>query len=150
VAITATNFGRLITSLYCFGLFLGTIYSVPPFRLKRSAIAAFMIIATGELRQCWFGFRLAVCCGSTASAAHSVTALRVMAERPTRRTPCTSCVALLTESPFVLVACIPFADPCFLPVPLMLAVRGFLLNFGVYHAARAALGLPFVWNPSIT
>lgn len=29
-------------------------------------------------------------------------------------------------------------------------VRGFLLNFGVYHAARAALGLPFRWNPAIT
>ncbi|KAL4451709.1 hypothetical protein ABPG75_007371 [Micractinium tetrahymenae] len=75
IAITTLNFGPLITGLYCFGLFLGTIYSVPPFRLKRSAIAAFLIIAT---------------------------------------------------------------------------VRGFLLNFGVYHAARAALGLPFAWNPSIT
>lgn len=75
VAITATNFGSLITALYSFGLFLGTIYSVPPLRLKRFAVAAFMIIAT---------------------------------------------------------------------------VRGFLLNFGVYHAARAALGLPFAWNPSIT
>lgn len=47
VAITATNFGTLITSLYSFGLFLGTIYSVPPLRLKRSAVAAFLIIATG-------------------------------------------------------------------------------------------------------
>lgn len=75
IAITSTNFGSLITALYSFGLFLGTIYSVPPLRLKRSAVAAFMIIAT---------------------------------------------------------------------------VRGFLLNFGVYHAARAALGLPFIWNPSIT
>ena len=35
-AIVATNFGALITKLYCFGLFLGTIYSVPPLRLKRS------------------------------------------------------------------------------------------------------------------
>lgn len=75
IVITSLNFGSLITGLYCFGLFLGTIYSVPPLRLKRSAIAAFMIIAT---------------------------------------------------------------------------VRGFLLNFGVYHAARAALGLPFIWNPSIS
>eukprot|EP00887_Chlorella_sp_A99_P001803 scaffold19.g1803.t1 len=75
LAITATQFGTLITSLYSFGLFLGTIYSVPPLRLKRSAVAAFLIIAT---------------------------------------------------------------------------VRGFLLNFGVYHAARAALGLPFKWNPAIT
>lgn len=74
LGITATNFGPLITKLYAFGLFLGTIYSVPPLRLKRSAVAAFMIIAT---------------------------------------------------------------------------VRGFLLNFGVYHAVRAALGLQFQWSPPI-
>ena len=29
-SIVAANFGPLITQLYCFGLFLGTIYSVPP------------------------------------------------------------------------------------------------------------------------
>jgi homogentisate solanesyltransferase len=46
MAITGLNFGRLITCLYSFGLFLGTIYSIPPLRLKRSAVAAFMIIAT--------------------------------------------------------------------------------------------------------
>lgn len=74
VGIVATNFGQLITALYTFGLFLGTIYSVPPLRLKRFAIPAFMIIAT---------------------------------------------------------------------------VRGFLLNFGVYHATRAAIGLPFHWSPAI-
>ena len=74
-AIVATNFGALITQLYCFGLFLGTIYSVPPLRLKQYALPAFLIIAT---------------------------------------------------------------------------VRGFLLNFGVYHATRAAIGLPFVWSPAIT
>jgi len=28
-------------------------------------------------------------------------------------------------------------------------VRGFLLNFGVYYAARQALGLPFAWNPPV-
>ena len=28
-------------------------------------------------------------------------------------------------------------------------VRGFLLNFGVYSAGRAALGLPFQWSPAI-
>mmetsp|Transcript_4541 Transcript_4541/g.12334 ORF Transcript_4541/g.12334 Transcript_4541/m.12334 type:complete len:406 (-) Transcript_4541:716-1933(-) len=28
--------------------------------------------------------------------------------------------------------------------------RGFLLNFGVYHATMAALGLPFQWSPPIT
>lgn len=74
LGITAFNFGPLISKLYAFGLFLGTIYSVPPLRLKRSAVAAFLIIAT---------------------------------------------------------------------------VRGFLLNFGVYHAVRAALGLPFQWSPPI-
>jgi len=72
--IVALNFGPLITSLYTFGLFLGTIYSVPPLRLKRFALPAFMIIAT---------------------------------------------------------------------------VRGFLLNFGVFHATRAALRLPFVWSPPV-
>ena len=72
--IVAMNFGPLITSLYTFGLFLGTIYSVPPLRLKRFALPAFMIIAT---------------------------------------------------------------------------VRGFLLNFGVFHATRAALRLPFVWSPPV-
>lgn len=45
VTIAATNFGPLITTLYSFGLFLGTIYSVPPLRLKRFAVPAFVIIA---------------------------------------------------------------------------------------------------------
>ncbi|XP_056696048.1 homogentisate solanesyltransferase, chloroplastic isoform X2 [Spinacia oleracea] len=71
LSIVASNFGPFITSLYCLGLFLGTIYSVPPFRMKRFPVVAFLIIAT---------------------------------------------------------------------------VRGFLLNFGVYYATRAALGLPFVWS----
>ncbi|KAG7958471.1 hypothetical protein I3843_10G022700 [Carya illinoinensis] len=72
--IVGFNFGPFITSLYCLGLFLGTIYSVPPFRLKRFAVAAFLIIAT---------------------------------------------------------------------------VRGFLLNFGVYYATRAALGLRFEWSSPV-
>jgi 4-hydroxybenzoate polyprenyltransferase len=74
LGIVATNFGSLITSLYALGLTLGTVYSIPPFRLKQYAIPAFLIIAV---------------------------------------------------------------------------VRGFLLNFGVYHATRAALGLEFVWNAPI-
>ena len=74
LAITSANFGPLISSLYALGLFLGTIYSIPPLRLKRFAVPAFLIIAT---------------------------------------------------------------------------VRGFLLNFGVYHATRSALGLEFVWSPPI-
>lgn len=74
VSVVAFNFGSVITSLYTLGLFLGTVYSVPPLRLKQYAVPAFLIIAT---------------------------------------------------------------------------VRGFLLNFGVYSAARAALGLPFEWSPAI-
>ena len=74
VALSAINFDRLIAGLYAFGLALGTLYSVPPFRLKRFAVPAFMTIAT---------------------------------------------------------------------------VRGVLLNFGVYHATRAALGLPFQWSPAV-
>ncbi|XP_024021613.1 homogentisate solanesyltransferase, chloroplastic isoform X2 [Morus notabilis] len=72
--IVGFNFGPFITSLYCLGLFLGTTYSVPPFRLKRFPVAAFLIIAT---------------------------------------------------------------------------VRGFLLNFGVYYATRAALGLTFEWSSPV-
>ncbi|KAG9451395.1 hypothetical protein H6P81_011360 [Aristolochia fimbriata] len=72
--IVGLNFGPFISALYTLGLFLGTIYSVPPFRLKRFPIAAFLIIAT---------------------------------------------------------------------------VRGFLLNFGVYYATRAALGLTFEWSSPV-
>ena len=32
IGIVTTNFGPLISSLYAFGLFLGTVYSIPPFR----------------------------------------------------------------------------------------------------------------------
>ena len=74
LALAHFNFGTPITPLYALGLTLGTLYSVPPLRLKRFAVTAFLIIAT---------------------------------------------------------------------------VRGFLLNFGVFTAARAALGLPFVWSPPI-
>ncbi|KAI3688082.1 hypothetical protein L1987_81789 [Smallanthus sonchifolius] len=74
VIIVGLNFGQFITSLYCFGLFLGTIYSVPPLRMKRFPVVAFLIIAT---------------------------------------------------------------------------VRGFLLNFGVYYAVRAALGLTFQWSSPV-
>ncbi|GMH08231.1 hypothetical protein Nepgr_010071 [Nepenthes gracilis] len=74
LSIVASNFGPFITSLYCLGLFLGTIYSVPPFRMKRFPVAAFLIIAT---------------------------------------------------------------------------VRGFLLNFGVYYATRASLGLLFEWSSPV-
>jgi hypothetical protein len=72
--LTITPAPACPSQLYAFGLFLGTIYSVPPMRLKRFAVPAFMIIAT---------------------------------------------------------------------------VRGFLLNFGVFHATRAALGLSCEWNPAI-
>jgi homogentisate solanesyltransferase len=33
---------------------------------------------------------------------------------------------------------------------IIATVRGFLLNFGVYYATRAALGMPFAWSPAIT
>ena len=39
-----------------------------------------------------------------------------------------------------------FAVSAFL---IIATVRGFLLNFGVFSATRAALGLPFKWSPSI-
>ncbi len=32
MAIVTANFGPLISRLYVFGLFLGTVYSIPPFR----------------------------------------------------------------------------------------------------------------------
>ena len=32
---------------------------------------------------------------------------------------------------------------------IIATVRGFLLNFGVYSATRAALGLSFKWSPAI-
>ena len=32
---------------------------------------------------------------------------------------------------------------------IIATVRGVLLNFGVYHATRAALGLTFSWSPPI-
>lgn len=46
VLVVGTNFGPFITALYCLGLLLGTIYSVPPFRMKRYPVVAFLIIAT--------------------------------------------------------------------------------------------------------
>lgn len=75
LALVYRFYSPLIFKLYAFGLFLGTIYSVPPFHLKRFPIAAALIIST---------------------------------------------------------------------------VRGFLLNFGVYHATCAALKVPFQWNAPIT
>lgn len=74
LALVRSNFSLLILGLYAFGMVIGTLYSVPPFRLKRYPVAAALTI---------------------------------------------SCV------------------------------RGFLLNFGVYHATIDALGLPFTWSPPI-
>ncbi|CAM9608277.1 unnamed protein product, partial [Discosporangium mesarthrocarpum] len=67
-------FSPLIFRLYCLGLVVGGMYSVPPVQLKRSPVLA----------------------GAT--------------------------IAL---------------------------VRGFLLNFGVYHAVTDALGAPFRWSPAV-
>jgi homogentisate solanesyltransferase len=104
----ALNFGSLITArralfylptllpltrvqtLYAFGLLLGTLYSVPPFRLK---------------------------------------------------------VRTLTQQPSELTA--PSSQRFPLPAFLIIAtVRGFLLNFGVYYATRAAIRLPFEARPA--
>ena len=74
VALSWGVFGKEIGMLYAFGLTLGAVYSVPPFRLKTKPVPAFLIIAT---------------------------------------------------------------------------VRGFLLNYGVYSAVRAALGLQFIWSPAM-
>ncbi|KAJ8904955.1 hypothetical protein NDN08_001468 [Rhodosorus marinus] len=74
MAIVYRFYSSLIFKLYSFGLLLGTIYSVPPFHLKRFPVLAALIIST---------------------------------------------------------------------------VRGFLLNFGVYHATCAALKVPFGWNVPI-
>jgi len=58
----------------------------------------------------------------------------------------------LTESPWILAnlgcACRlkRFAVSAFM---IIATVRGFLLNFGVYSATRAALGLSFRWSPAI-
>lgn len=72
--LVKTFFSPLIFGLYLFGMTIASLYSIPPFRLKRFPIIAALTI---------------------------------------------SCV------------------------------RGFLMNFGVYHATIDALGIPFAWNPPI-
>lgn len=74
LAIVHSAFSSLIAWLYTLGLTLGTVYSVPPFSLKRFPLAAGGIIAI---------------------------------------------------------------------------VRGFLLNFGVYHAVKEAFLQPFKWDPIV-
>lgn len=60
--IVGMNFGPFITSLYSLGLFLGTMYSVPPFRMKRFPVAAFLIIATVSLFfSCYLILTIEVC-----------------------------------------------------------------------------------------
>lgn len=73
--LVRTLFSPFIFALYLFGMIIGALYSMPPFRFKRFPLLAALTI---------------------------------------------SCV------------------------------RGFLLNFGVYHATVDALGLPFAWSPPIT
>ena len=46
VTLSYVHFGPFIASLYSTGLLLGTVYSVPPLRLKQFAVPAFLIIAT--------------------------------------------------------------------------------------------------------
>jgi homogentisate solanesyltransferase len=76
-----------------FGLLLGTLYSVPPFRLKVRASDA--------------------------------------ADLFCKLLTCTAHVARRAQR---------FPLPAFM---IIATVRGFLLNFGVYHATRSALRLPF-------
>ncbi|XP_038905482.1 probable homogentisate phytyltransferase 2, chloroplastic [Benincasa hispida] len=45
LSLAMLNSGPFLSSLYCFALLLGTLYTVPPFRLKRFPIAAFICIA---------------------------------------------------------------------------------------------------------
>lgn len=45
LCLATFNSGPFLSSLYCFALLLGTLYTVPPFRLKRFPIAAFLCIA---------------------------------------------------------------------------------------------------------
>lgn len=53
LTVVGFNFGPFITCLYSLGLFLGTIYSVPPLRMKRFPVAAFLIIATVKAVLCF-------------------------------------------------------------------------------------------------
>ncbi len=45
VSIVKSNFSPEIFSLYCLGLTFGTLYSIPPFHLKRFPVFAGMTIA---------------------------------------------------------------------------------------------------------
>jgi hypothetical protein len=59
-------------------------------------------------------------------------------------TSCEPCLLSRSVPPFRLKR---FAVPAFL---IIATVRGFLLNFGVYYATRAAIGLnTFAWSPAI-
>ena len=57
---------------------------------------------------------------------------------------CKPCFSPCSVPPFRLKR---FAVPAFM---IIATVRGFLLNFGVYYATRAAIGLnTFAWSPAI-
>jgi len=124
VGIVAANFGTLITALYSLGLLLGTLYSVPPFRLKRFALPAFLIIATvrhGGALQCMTGEGTQRILVTGAPCACALVRCELFFELP----------------PALGVNCI---------LAVFVQVRGLLLNFGVYYATRAALALPFAWR----
>ncbi len=108
VGIVATHYGKLITSLYTFGLSLGTVYSVPPLRCAPQ----------GDV---WRRDR------QSTGGARAVMAPAAPRPRPVRRLK-------------------RFAVPAFL---IIACVRGFLLNFGVYNATKAAIGAPASWSPAI-
>lgn len=46
LSLATLNSGPFLNSLYCLALLLGTLYTIPPFRLKRFPIAAFLCIAS--------------------------------------------------------------------------------------------------------
>lgn len=119
-AIAAVNFGPLISSLYAFGLFLGTVYSIPPFRCD--ALTGFRVQTT-------------VIPAGLQATGRQVHVLH-------------KCLATLTALPCGALRrrLKRFAIPAFM---IIATVRGFLLNFGVFYATRAALGLTFTWSPAI-
>ncbi|EKX48805.1 hypothetical protein GUITHDRAFT_157479 [Guillardia theta CCMP2712] len=45
LSLVYTFFSPLIFKLYCFGMFLGTVYTIPPFRWKNNAVLAAFAIA---------------------------------------------------------------------------------------------------------
>ncbi|PWA79187.1 hypothetical protein CTI12_AA207460 [Artemisia annua] len=174
VIIVAMNFGQFITSLYCLGLFLGTIYSVPPLRMKRFPVVAFLIIATVRGFLLNFGVYYAVRAAlgltfqwrvnkpylpiaagdlSVQSAwflvlAFAVVGVIIVAMNFGQFITSLYCLGLFLGTIYSVP---PLRMKRFPVVAFLIiaTVRGFLLNFGVYYAVRAALGLTFQWSSAV-